>query len=185
MAKTQKIQPLGDRVLVEPIEEAEQIKGGIYIPDTAKDLGTGKEQKITITASSGLSEQDIQRMVNDAKAHEAEDKAVKDKIEVKNHADSLVYQTEKQLKDLGDKVPANVKAPVEEAIEKLKKDIERDDTEAMKADSKALEEKLMEIGQAVYQQQQASGAAGAQPGPDAGQQGKNDDGVVDAEVVDD
>ena len=126
-------------------------------------------------------------MVNDAKAHEAEDKAAKDKIEVKNHADSLVYQTEKQLKDLGDKVPANVKAPVEEAIEKLKKDIERDDTEAMKADSKALEEKLMEIGQAVYQQQQqAGGAAGAQPGPDASaQQGKKDDGVVDAEVVDD
>ena len=153
---------------------------------TAKDLGTGKEQKITITASSGLSEQDIQRMVNDAKAHEAEDKAAKDKIEVKNHADSLVYQTEKQLKDLGDKVPADVKQPVEEAIEKLKKDIERDDTEAMKADTKALEEKLMAIGQAVYQQQQAGGAAGgAQPGPDASAQGKKDDGVVDAEVVDD
>ena len=97
---------------------------------------------------------------------------------------SVVYQTEKQLKDLGDKVPANVKQPVEEAIEKLKKSIERDDTEAMKADSKALEEKLMAIGQAVYQQQQASGAAGAQPGPDAAQ-GKKDDGVVDAEVVDD
>ncbi|MBQ7731849.1 MAG: Hsp70 family protein, partial [Lentisphaeria bacterium] len=154
---------------------------------TAKDMGTGKEQKITITASSGLSEQDIQRMVNDAKAHEAEDKAAKDKIEVKNRADSLVYQTEKQLKDLGDKVPANVKQPVEELIEKLKKDIERDDTDAMKADSKALEDKLMEIGQAVYQQQQAGGAAGgAQPGPDASAQGKkNDDGVVDAEVVDD
>ena len=91
------------------------------------------------------------------------------------------------LSYLGDKVPANVKAPVEEAIEKLKKDIERDDTEAMKADSKALEEKLMEIGQAVYQQQQqAGGAAGAQPGAGASaQQGKNDDGVVDAEVVDD
>ena len=77
-----------------------------------------------------------------------------------------------------------VKQPVEELIEKLKKDIERDDTDAMKADSKALEDKLMEIGQAVYQQQQASGAAGAQPGPDAAQ-GKKDDGVVDAEVVDD
>ncbi len=170
---------------VPQIEVAFDIDVNGILNVTAKDLGTGKEQKITITASSGLSEQDIQRMVNDAKAHEAEDKAAKDKIEVKNHADSLVYQTEKQLKDLGDKVPDNVKQPVTEAIEKLKKSIERDDTEAMKADSKALEEKLMAIGQAVYQQQQASGAApGAQPGPDAAQ-GKKDDGVVDAEVVDD
>ena len=171
---------------VPQIEVSFDIDANGILNVTAKDMGTGKEQKITITASSGLSEQDIQRMVNDAKAHEAEDKAAKDKIEVKNRADSLVYQTEKQLKDLGDKVPANVKAPVEEAIEKLKKSIERDDTEAMKADSKALEEKLMEIGQAVYQQQQqAGGAAGAQPGPDASAQGKKDDGVVDAEVVDD
>ena len=171
---------------VPQIEVAFDIDVNGILNVTAKDLGTGKEQKITITASSGLSEQDIQRMVNDAKAHEAEDKAAKDKIEVKNHADSLVYQTEKQLKDLGDKVPDNVKQPVTEAIEKLKKSIERDDTEAMKADSKALEEKLMAIGQAVYQQQQASGAApGAQPGPDAAQGGKKDDGVVDAEVVDD
>ncbi|MDD6338391.1 MAG: molecular chaperone DnaK [Lentisphaeria bacterium] len=170
---------------VPQIEVAFDIDVNGILNVTAKDLGTGKEQKITITASSGLSEQDIQRMVNDAKAHEAEDKAAKDKIEVKNHADSLVYQTEKQLKDLGDKVPDNVKQPVTEAIEKLKKSIERDDIEAMKADSKALEEKLMAIGQAVYQQQQASGAApGAQPGPDAAQ-GKKDDGVVDAEVVDD
>ena len=170
---------------VPQIEVSFDIDANGILNVTAKDMGTGKEQKITITASSGLSEQDIQRMVNDAKAHEAEDKAAKDKIEVKNHADSLVYQTEKQLKDLGDKVPANVKQPVEEAIEKLKKSIERDDTEAMKADSKALEDKLMEIGQAVYQQQQAGGAAGAQPGPDAAQGKKNDDGVVDAEVVDD
>ena len=170
---------------VPQIEVSFDIDANGILNVTAKDMGTGKEQKITITASSGLSEQDIQRMVNDAKAHEAEDKAAKDKIEVKNRADSLVYQTEKQLKDLGDKVPANVKQPVEELIEKLKKDIERDDTEAMKADSKALEDKLMEIGQAVYQQQQAGGAAGAQPGPDAAQGKKNDDGVVDAEVVDD
>ena len=172
---------------VPQIEVSFDIDANGILNVTAKDMGTGKEQKITITASSGLSEQDIQRMVNDAKAHEAEDKAAKDKIEVKNRADSLVYQTEKQLKDLGDKVPANVKQPVEELIEKLKKDIERDDTDAMKADSKALEDKLMEIGQAVYQQQQAGGAAGAQPGPDASAQGgkKNDDGVVDAEVVDD
>ena len=154
---------------------------------TAKDLGTGKEQKITITASSGLSEQDIQRMVDDAKAHENEDKQAKEKIEVRNRADSMVYQTEKQLKELGDKVPENVKAPVTEGIEQLKKDLEKNDTEAMKATMKSLEEKLMAIGQEVYkaqqQAQQQPGGAAPGAGPQGGQ--AKDDGIVDAEVVDD
>ena len=153
---------------------------------TAKDLGTGKEQKITITAGSGLSEQEIKRMVDDAKAHEAEDKAAKEKIEVKNRADSMVYQTEKQLKDLGDKIPADVKQPVQEKIDQLKKQVEANDTEAMKATMQQLEELLMKIGQSVYQQQGgAQGAPGAGPQPGA-QQGQAKDGdVVDAEVVDD
>ena len=153
---------------------------------TAKDLGTGKEQKITITAGSGLSEQEIQKMVDDAKLHEAEDKAAKEKIEVKNHADSIVYQTEKQLKELGDKVPADVKGPVESKIEQLKKQSQANDTEGMKATMKSLEEDLMKIGQAVYAQQQAQGAPGAGQGgaaPGAQQQAKDGD-VVDAEVVD-
>lgn len=155
---------------------------------TAKDLGTGKEQKITITAGSGLSEQEIKRMVDDAKAHEAEDKAAKEKIEVKNRADSMVYQTEKQLKDLGDKVPADVKQPVQEKIDQLKKQVEANDTEAMKATMQQLEELLMKIGQSVYQQQGgAQGAPGAGAGPQPGAQpGQAKDGdVVDAEVVDD
>ena len=154
---------------------------------TAKDMGTGKEQKITITAGSGLSEQEIKRMVDDAKAHEAEDKAAKEKIEVKNRADSMVYQTEKQLKDLGDKVPADVKQPVQEKIDQLKKQIEANDTEAMKATMQQLEELLMKIGQSVYQQQGAQGAPGAGAGPQPGAQpGQAKDGdVVDAEVVDD
>ena len=151
---------------------------------TAKDKGTGKEQKITITANSGLSEQDIQRMVDDAKAHENEDKMAKEKIEVKNRADSMVYQTEKQLKELGDKVPENIKAPVTEGIEQLKKDIERDDTEAMKATMKDLEEKLMAIGQEVYKAQQAAQQQGGAAPQDA--PGNNaDDDVIDAEVVND
>ncbi len=146
---------------------------------TAKDLGTGKEQKITITAGSGLSEQEIKKMVDDAKAHEAEDKAAKEKIEVKNRADAMVYQTEKQLKDLGDKVPADIKAEVQNRIDQLKKQSEANDTEGMKATMQQLEEQLMKIGQSVYAQQQA----GAQPG---GQPGQAKDGdVVDAEVVDD
>ena len=155
---------------------------------TAKDMGTGKEQKITITAGSGLSEQEIKRMVDDAKAHEAEDKAAKEKIEVKNRADSMVYQTEKQLKDLGDKVPADVKQPVQEKIDQLKKHIQANDTEAMKSTMQQLEELLMKIGQSVYQQQGgAQGAPGAGAGPQPGAQpGQAKDGdVVDAEVVDD
>ncbi len=154
---------------------------------TAKDLGTGKEQKITITAGSGLSEQEIKKMVDDAKAHEAEDKAAKEKIEVKNRADAMVYQTEKQLKDLGDKVPADIKAEVQNRIDQLKKQSEANDTEGMKATMQQLEEQLMKIGQSVYAQQQAGAqgapGAGAQPG---GQPGQAKDGdVVDAEVVDD
>ncbi len=164
---------------VPQIEVAFDIDANGILNVTAKDLGTGKEQKITITPSSGLSEQDIQKMVDDAKAHESEDKAAKDKIETKNRAESMVYQTEKQLKELGDKAPAEVAKPVTDLIEKLKKDIERDDTDAMKATMKELEEKLMAIGQAVYQQQQAQ-QGGAAPGGQA-----PDDGVVDAEIVDD
>ena len=150
---------------------------------TAKDKGTGKEQKITITANGGLSEQDIQRMVDDAKAHEAEDKLAKEKIEVKNRADNMVYQTEKQLNELGDKVPESLKAPVTAGIEQLKKDIERDDTEAMKATMKDLEEKLMAIGQEVYKAQQAAQQQGGAPGAEGPKGG--DDDVIDAEVVND
>ena len=148
---------------------------------TAKDLGTGKEQKITITASSGLSDEEIEKMVNEAKAHEADDKAAKEKIEVHNHADSMVYQLEKQLKEHGDKVPAETKAALEEKIAKLKKDLESDNTEALKTGMKELEELAMKLGEAVYAQQQAQGAG--TPPPPQGQAKANDDGVVDAEVV--
>ena len=156
---------------------------------TAKDMGTGKEQKITITAGSGLSEEEIKKMVNDAKAHEAEDKAAKEKIEVKNRADSMVYQTEKQLKELGDKVPENLRQPIQANIDQLKREIESNDTEAMKSTMQKLEEQLMQIGQAVYQQQQQQGGAqGTNPGAQqqGGQQQQAKDGdVVDAEIVDD
>ena len=157
---------------------------------TAKDLGTGKEQKITITASSGLSDAEIERMVNEAKAHADDDKAAKDKIETKNHADSMVYQTEKQMKEFGDKIPADVKGQIESAIAKLKKEIEADNTEGMKSTMQELEQLLQKIGEAVYAaQQQAQQAGAAQGAADAGSRpdsnGGNDDGVVDAEVVDD
>ena len=150
---------------------------------SAKDLGTGKEQNITITNSSGLSEDEIERMVNEAQAHAEDDKAAKDKIETKNKADSMVYQLEKQIKDLGDKAPADVKEQLQVKIDALKKEIETDNTEGMKAKMKELEELAMKLGEAIYAQQQAQGAAG-QPGADAQQEKKNDDGIVDAEVVD-
>ena len=122
-------------------------------------------------------------MVNEAKAHEADDKAAKEKVEVHNHADSMVYQIEKQLKEHGDKIPADTKSAIESKIEKLKKDLEADDTEALKAGMKELEELAMKMGEAVYAQQQTQGAAGAGTPPPPQQTKSNDDGVVDAEVV--
>ncbi|MDD3886416.1 MAG: molecular chaperone DnaK [Victivallaceae bacterium] len=163
---------------------------------TAKDLGTGKEQKITITASSGLSDAEIDRMVNEAKAHADDDKLEKEKIETHNKADSMVYQTEKQLKEFGDKLPAEVKSEIESGIAKLKDQLKTDDTEAMKATMTDLEAKLMKLGEAIYAQQQqqqgAAGAAGTAGAAGAADNGgakpadggkKSDDGVVDAEVV--
>ena len=156
---------------------------------TAKDLGTGKMQNITITASSGLSDSEIERMVNEAKAHEADDKAAKDRIETKNRSEAMVYQTEKQLNELGDKVPADLKAPVTAGVEKLKKAIAADDTAAMKTAMQELEQSLMKIGEAVYKAQQAQQGQAGNPPPAGDQQppkneGKGDD-FVDAEVVDD
>ena len=120
-------------------------------------------------------------MVNEAKAHEADDKAAKEKVEVHNHADSMIYQLEKQLKEHGDKVPADTKNALEDKIAKLKKDLEADNTEALKAGMKELEELAMKLGEAVYAQQQAQGAGTPPPPPQ--NEKKADDGIVDAEVV--
>ena len=153
---------------------------------TAKDLGTGKEQKITITASSGLSDAEVERMVNEAKAHAEDDKNAKERIETKNHADSLVYQTEKQLKEFGDKIPADVKGQIEGAVAKVKKEIEADNVPGMKSACEELEGLLQKIGEAVYaaqQQQQAAGGAGASQNAGTQQKNGDDEGVVDAEVV--
>ncbi len=153
---------------------------------SAKDLGTGKEQKITITANSGLSEQEIEKMVNDAKSHAEDDKLAKDKIETKNHADSMVYQTEKQLKEFEDKISDDVKKPIEEGLAKLKDQIKADDTDGMKATMTELEQHLMKLGEQVYAQKGAEGADAAQDGvPQSEPNKENDDGVVDAEVVED
>ena len=151
----------------------------------AKDLGTQKEQKITITSSSGLKEDEIERMVKEAEAHAAEDKARKEELDVKNNADSLVYQAEKALKDLEGKGDAALLKEVEEAKDKLKKSIEAGNIEDIKKDSEALEQPLHKLAEQMYAAaQQAQQAAG---GAEQGQQAKADDNVVDADytVVDD
>ena len=151
----------------------------------AKDLGTQKEQKITITSSSGLKEEEIDRMVKEAEAHAAEDKARKEELDIKNNADSLVYQAEKALKDLEGKGDAALMKEVEEAKDKLKKSIEAGNIEDIKKDSEALEQPLHKLAEQMYAAaQQAQQAAG---GAEQGQQAKADDNVVDADytVVDD
>jgi len=156
---------------------------------SAKDLGTGKEQKITIQASSGLDEADIDRMVKEAEEHASEDADRKEKVEVRNQADSTVFQIEKLLKDNEDKIPEEKTAPVKAKIEDLKQAIESDNTEAIKAGMEALNNEMQAISQELYSQAgpDMAGAAGAgAAGADAGQASSPaDDDIIDAEVVDD
>lgn len=150
----------------------------------AKDLGTGKEQAITITSSGGLQQDEIDRMVKEAEAHAAEDKARKEKIEVKNNADSLVYQAEKALKDFEGKADAAVLEQVKTAKDKLKASIEADDVEAIKKDSEALTKPLYELSTKMYEQAQAAGAAGAEGAQaNSGAQQQAQDDVVDADYT--
>lgn len=159
---------------------------------SAKDLGTGKEQKIDITSSTGLSDEEIQKMQDDAKAHEAEDQKRKEAITAKNNAEALIYQAEKTVKDLGDKAdPAKVKE-INDAVAKLKETLKGDDTEKIKADADALTKPLHELTENLYKQaqqaQQAQQQAAGQQGAQQQYAGKQDkDNVVDADykVVDD
>ncbi len=147
----------------------------------AKDLGTGKEQKITITSSGGLKDEDIDRMVKEAEAHAAEDKAKKEEIEIKNNADSLIYQAEKALKDFEGKGDAAVMEQVKVAKDKLKATLESGDIEAIKKDSEELTKPLYELSTKMYEQAQA--AAGAQQGAEGANQAPKDENVVDADYT--
>lgn len=159
----------------------------------AKDLGTGKEQKITIKSSSGLDKSEIDRMVKEAAAHEAEDKKRKEAIEAKNNADSLIYQAEKTIKDMGDKADAGKVSEIKSKIADLKEAVKTDDVEKIKAASEALTKPLYDLTSEMYKQADAQQGAqqGAQAGAqqDAGQQANQggDEKVVDADykVVDD
>jgi len=143
----------------------------------AKDLGTGKEQSIRITASSGLSEEEIDKMVKDAESHASEDKKKREVIEARNQADGLVYTTEKALKEHGDKVDEETKKGIESALEELKKAIEGDDPEAIKSKTESLAQVSQKLGEVMYQQAQAEAASG-----EASTEGETQkDDVVDAE----
>ncbi|MBQ3853308.1 MAG: molecular chaperone DnaK [Anaerovibrio sp.] len=150
---------------------------------SAKDLGTGKSQNITIQSDSGMSKEDIDRMVKEAEAHAAEDKKQKEKIEIRNNADSMVYQAEKVVKEMGDKADAAQVEKVKAGIEKVKEALKGEDNDAIKKATEELQQPLYEISAAAYQAaQQAQQAQGGQT--DAGaQKAANDDNVVDADFT--
>jgi len=159
---------------------------------SAKDRGTGKEQTITIAGSSTLDKTDVERMVSDAEANADADQTRKDSVETKNQAESLVYQTEKQLKDLADKVPADLKASIDPKLQALREKVAEaePDTELLKTMTKDLQEELMKVGQAAYANTGAppagdAGAAGGAPPPPPGGEAKGDakakDDVIDVD----
>lgn len=181
---------------VPQIEVTFDIDANGIVNVSAKDMGTGKQQNITITSSTKLSEDEINKKVKEAEQYASEDKARKEEIEVRNQAETLVYETEKNVKELGDTLSEEEKAKIESAKETLKKSLENGTVEEIKANTEALTQEFHTISQKMYQQaqaqQQAAGGAqgaGPQPGADASQSapGTGDDNVVDAdfEVVDD
>jgi molecular chaperone DnaK len=148
---------------------------------TAKDLGTQREQKIRIEASSGLTEEEIKRMQEEAQKYAEQDRKARELIELKNQADSLVYSLETFLSENGDKVPASEKAQVEEAIKEVKEAIKTDDEARIKSAMENLQKKSQKIGEMIYKSHGAQGSTGSSGGKNDG----GDEKVVDAEIVDD
>ena len=153
---------------------------------SAKDLGTGKEQKISITGSSGLSSDEVEKMREEAESHAEEDKQAKEAAEVRNNADMLAYQCEKQLNELGDKLPADKKKEVEEAINAVKEAVKGNDVDAMKSAHEKLEAKFQEVSAELYQQAAAQQAASQQtgPAPETGAEPEAESKEEKADVVD-
>ena len=153
---------------------------------SAKDLGTGKEQAIKIESSGGLSEADVEKMINDAEQFADEDKAKRESVEVKNQAETLIYSTEKSISDLGDKLPEEDKTKIEACSEQLKKSMETDDIEAIKSDLEALTQASHKMAELLYSQQAEQQGDGSgegsedAPGNDE-KSGKDDDDIVDAD----
>ncbi|MDD4102485.1 MAG: molecular chaperone DnaK [Kiritimatiellae bacterium] len=158
---------------------------------SAKDLGTGKEQKITITASSGLSKEEIERMRKDAEVHAAEDAQKREEVETRNHAENLCYQVEKMVSENADKIPAETKAPVEKAVADLRESLKGGSIEEIKSRQEALTKAMDEVTKGMYSQQAAGQAGGAETASGAEQSGTEsqggtgagDDGVIDADYT--
>ena len=175
---------------VPQIEVAFNIDANGIVNVSAKVLGTGKEQSIQITASSGLSDADIEKLVKEAEAHAADDKKKQDLISARNQADGLIYGTEKSIKDLGDKLDAALKSDIEGKIASLKTLMEGEDVEAIKKATEELAQASHKLAEQLYSQAQgqqpgadAAGAAGAQPGAGAAGGKKADDDVIDADFT--
>ena len=170
---------------VPQIEVSFDIDANGIVKVSDKEMGTGKDQSIKIQSSSGLSEEDIQRLVREAEAHASEDKKKQEVIEARNHADSLIYGTEKSLNDLGDKADAALKSDLEGKIASLRKLMEGDDAAAIKAATEELAKASHKLAEQLYQQQgaaQAGASAGAAGGNNGGA-GNNGDDVVDADFT--
>jgi len=170
---------------VPQIEVTFDIDANGIVSVSAKDLATNKEQSIQITASSGLSKEEIDQAIKDAEMHADEDRKKKELVEARNQADSLIYSTEKSIKDLGDKVDEAIKKKAQDAIEPLRKAMEGEDPEEIKRLSEALTQASHKLAEAMYQQASQDGAAGAEGGPQGGPQqgaaGGQQDDVVDAD----
>ena len=166
---------------VPQIEVTFDIDANGIVNVSACDKGTGKEQHITITSSTNMSKEDIDRAVKDAEKYAEEDKKQKEAVEIRNNAESLVFQSEKTLGELGDKVEAAEKAEVQTAIDKLKETLKGTDADAIKADTEALQQKFYKISEKLYQQNAAQGGdAGTQGGTEGGTQ-QNADGTYNAD----
>ena len=163
---------------VPQIEVTFDIDANGIVNVSAKDKGTGKEQQIKIQASGGLTDADIDQMVQDAEKFAEEDKKRRAGAEARNQADSLVHATEKQLEEHGDKIDASLKADVEAALAETKSALEGDDTDAIGAKAQALTELAMKMGQSIYEQEQANAGSEA---PAGGEDAKPEEEVVDAE----
>jgi molecular chaperone DnaK len=153
---------------VPQIEVTFDIDANGIVHVSAKDLGTGKEQKIRIESSSGLNDKDIDRMVKEAEIHAEEDRKEREKAEARNEADTMIYGIEKNIKDLGDKVSAEDKSKTEEAIADLRRALEGDDVEAIKAKTETLKQASYKIAEEIYKQQGAQGTPGADGGAAGG-----------------
>ena len=166
---------------VPQIEVTFDIDANGIVNVSAKDLGTGAEQKITITASSNLSKEDIDKAVKEAEQYAAEDKARKDEVDTRNAADQVIYQSEKTLNEMGDKVSESDKAPVLAAIEKLKEAQKGTDVAAIKAATDEVQKAFYAVSEKLYKNAAPQGDPNANPGAGAQPNGGNDDGVVDAD----